>query len=216
MPPLLADERRNLAETARRMVRDGLVIGTAGNLSVRNGDLVAVTPSAVDYDALTPDLIGVHDLDGAPVEAAMAPTSELPMHLAVYRAQDAARAVVHTHALNATAVSTLADALPPVHYLVALFGGPVRVAPYRPYGTQALADAAAEALITSHAVLLGNHGTLVRGGTLPEAYDLTRQLEWLCELYLKARAAGTPRLLTDEQIAETAERLHDYVPRSAS
>jgi L-fuculose-phosphate aldolase len=216
MPPLLADERRDLAETARRMVRDGLVIGTAGNLSVRSGDLVAVTPSAVDYEALTPELIGVHDLDGAPVEATMAPTSELPMHLAVYRAQDAARAVVHTHALNATAVSTLTDAVPPVHYLLALFGGPVRVAPYRTYGTQELADVAAHALTASRGVLLANHGTLVRGGTLAEAYDLTRHLEWLCELYLKARAAGAPRLLSDEQIAETAERLHDYAPRTTS
>src|SRR5690349_5329347 len=94
----------DLVATARRTVADGLVVGTSGNVSVRVDDTVLVTPSGVPYDRLTPgDLCGV-SLDGRRVLGSLVPTSELPMHLAVYRSTDA-RAVVHTHAVHATAVS---------------------------------------------------------------------------------------------------------------
>lgn len=120
-----------LVATARRTAAEGLVVGTSGNVSVRVGDTVLVTPSGVPYDRLAPgDLCGVA-LDGRQVLGSLVPTSELPMHLAVYRATDA-RAVVHTHAVHATAVSTLVTELPLIHYMAAALGGPVRVAPTPP------------------------------------------------------------------------------------
>ncbi|TSB24071.1 class II aldolase/adducin family protein, partial [Streptomyces benahoarensis] len=119
--------------TARRTVADGLVVGTSGNVSARVGDTVLVTPSGVPYDRLGPGDLTAVDLDGHQCAGTLTPTSELPMHLAVYRATDAA-ALVHTHAPHATAVSVLVDRLPPVHYMTAALGGPVRVAPYAPYG----------------------------------------------------------------------------------
>jgi L-fuculose-phosphate aldolase len=197
--------------TARRTVADGLVVGTSGNVSVRVDDTVLVTPTGVPYDRLTPgDLCGV-SLDGRRVLGPLVPTSELPMHLAVYRSTGA-RAVVHTHAVHATAVSTLVTELPLVHYMAAALGGPVRVAPYAPYGTEELAGNVLGALRDRTACLLRNHGTLAHGATLDQAYDRTAQLEWMCRVWLTASSVPglAPTLLTEAQVAEVGERLKGY------
>jgi len=128
---LLPAAREAIVTTCQELSRSGLVVGTAGNVSVRDGDLVAVSPSGLRYADLTPELVGVHRLDGAAVEGVLAPTSELPLHLAIYAARPEVGAVVHTHSPAATALSTLVDEIPPVHYYVAMFGGPVIVAPVR-------------------------------------------------------------------------------------
>jgi L-fuculose-phosphate aldolase len=135
---LLARERRLIAEYGRRMTGDRLVVGTSGNLSIRVGDLVAVTPTGHAYETLTPELVCVHRLDGTAVEAELAPTSEFPIHQLIYRHTDA-RAVVHTHSTAATVVSTLVDELPTIHYILAVMGGPFRVAPYASFGSPELA-----------------------------------------------------------------------------
>ncbi len=206
---LLEEERAAVVRYARRMVADGLVVGTSGNLSVRVANLIAVTPSGLDYDELTPGLVCVCDLSGELVAGDLEPTSELPMHLAVYR-NTAHRAVVHTHSTAATAVSTLVDELPSVHYLVALFGGPVRVAPYATYGTDRLADLMLTALSGRTGCILANHGTLTVGEDLASAYRLSRYLEWLCEVWLRARSAGTPRLLPAAEIDDVLRKIVTY------
>ncbi|MDF9812473.1 class II aldolase/adducin family protein [Streptomyces sp. SPB162] len=200
-----------LVATARRSVTDGLVVGTSGNVSVRVGDLVLVTPTGVPYDRLGPvDAVAV-DLDGRQVSGRLRPTSELPMHLAVYRGTDA-RAVVHTHAVHATAVSTLVDELPSIHYMAAAMGGRIRVAGYALYGTDELAERVLEALRDRSACLLRNHGTVAYGDTLDQAYDRTAQLEWMCRVWLTARSVPglTPALLSDAQMDEAAGRLRGY------
>lgn len=206
---MLLDERRAVIDYCRRMVDDGLVVGTSGNVSARHGDLIAVTPTGVPYADLTPELVGVHDLAGAPVDAPLPPTSELAMHLSVYR-DTAARAVVHTHSVAATAVSTLVDELPSVHYLVAMFGGPVRVAAYATYGTEELAANMRAALAGRTGCLLGNHGTITIGDDLGQAYTRAQYLEWLCDVWLRAAAAGAPRRLPPEEIAVVAGKLATY------
>ncbi|MGY1501828.1 class II aldolase/adducin family protein [Streptomyces sp. QTS52] len=203
-----------LVATARRTVADGLVVGTSGNVSVRVGDTVLVTPSGVPYDRLTPDgVVGV-DLTGRQTLGTLTPTSELPMHLAVYRATDA-RAVVHTHAVHATAVSTLVRELPLIHYMAGDLGGPVRVAPYATYGTEELAENVLRALTGRAACLLQNHGTLAHGATLDQAYDRTAQLEWMCRVWLTASSLPglSPTLLSEEQVREAGERLKGYGQR---
>ncbi|MGA4842767.1 class II aldolase/adducin family protein [Streptomyces sp. G45] len=200
-----------LVETARRTVTDGLVVGTSGNVSARVGDTVLVTPSGVPYDRLRPaDAVGVA-LDGTRLFGALTPTSELPMHLEIYRTTGA-RAVVHTHAVHATAVSTLVTELPPVHYMTAALGGPVRVAPYALYGTDELAANMLTALRDRTACLLQNHGTVAYGDTLAQAYDRTAQLEWMCRLWLTATSVpgGAPSLLTPQQLAEAGGKLKGY------
>ncbi|MEU1134469.1 class II aldolase/adducin family protein [Streptomyces sp. NPDC005900] len=200
-----------LVETARRTVADGLVVGTSGNVSVRVGDTVLVTPSGVPYDRLGPaDVLGV-DLAGRRVLGELTPTSELPMHLAIYRSTDA-RAVVHTHAVHATAVSMLVSELPAVHYMTGALGGPVRVAPYALYGTDELAQNMLRALRERTGCLLRNHGTVTYGDSLAQAYDRTAQLEWMSRLWLTASAVPgrAPTLLSDAQLREARDKLRGY------
>jgi L-fuculose-phosphate aldolase len=194
------------------MLADGLVVGTSGNISVRAGDLVAVSPSGLAYDEMTPETVGVHRLDGSPVDAPLKPTSEMPMHLTVYARTDA-RAIVHTHSKPATVLSTLVDEVPPIHYMIAMFGGPVRVAPYATYGTEELAAAMISALEDRTACLLGSHGAITYGTTLAAAYSQAVHLEWICEIYLRASAAGAPRLLPPEEIEKVRGKLVSYGPR---
>ncbi|MDR3083561.1 MAG: class II aldolase/adducin family protein [Streptomyces sp.] len=211
---VLASAWDEIVATARRTVSDGLVVGTSGNVSVRVGDTVLVTPTGVPYERLTPgDAVGV-DLDGRQILGSLRPTSELPLHLAVYRTTRA-RAVVHTHAVHATAVSTLVRELPPIHYMAAALGGPVRVAPYATYGTPELAENTLRALTDRTACLLQNHGTIAYGTSTAEAYDRTAQLEWMCRVWLTASSVPglSPTLLTPEQVTEAGERLRGYGQR---
>ena len=193
------------------MAVDGLVVGTSGNVSARVGDRIAITPTGVDYAELTPESIVLLDGDGAVVAGDLAPTSELPLHLALYRlAGRRVGAVVHTHAVHATAVSLLVDELPAVHYNLAVLGGPVRVARYAGYGTPELADAVVDALGTSHGCLMANHGAVTVGANLAAAYDRALQLEWLCRVWLTARAVGEPRPLPPGELDRMVERMRTY------
>lgn len=218
---LLTAAREAIVTTCQELSRAGLVVGTAGNVSVRAGDLdlVAVTPSGVRCSELTSQLVGVHRLDGTAVDAPLAPTSELPLHLAIYAARPEVGAVVHTHSPAATALSTLVDEVPAAHYYVAMFGGPVRVAPYATYGTQELARNVVDALRDRTACLMGNHGAVTVGPDLATAHDKSAYLEWLCDVYLRASAAGVPRLLPPEEITAVAAKLAGYgqaPPRDAA
>ncbi|HVN60300.1 MAG TPA: class II aldolase/adducin family protein [Gaiellaceae bacterium] len=203
---LLQAERALIVHHSRLLRPDGLVVGTAGNISIRNGDLVAITPTSVDYDALDLSLVCVVGLDGEIVEAEREPSSELPMHLAVYRATDAA-AIVHTHAPYATALATVVEELPAIHYMIAELGGPVRVAPYATFGTDELAGSAMDALRGRNAVILGSHGTLTLGDSLEQAYWRSVLLEWLATLYYRATLLGEPRLIPATEIERVADRL---------
>jgi L-fuculose-phosphate aldolase len=204
----------DLVTTARRSVTEGLVVGTSGNVSVRVGDLVLVTPSGVPYDRLGPQDTVAVDLDGNRAIGDLRPTSELPMHLAIYRSTGAT-AVVHTHAVHATAVSTLVPELPLVHYMAAALGGPVRTAPYATYGSAELAEHMLHALRDRSGCLLRNHGTVTYGDSLDQAYDRTAQLEWMCRLWLTASSVPgrTPSLLSDAQLHEVAEKFKGYGQR---
>ncbi|MDX6556636.1 MAG: L-fuculose-phosphate aldolase [Miltoncostaeaceae bacterium] len=205
----LRDERDEVARLARRLRPDGLVVGTAGNLSARRGDLVAITPSGLDYDDLDARLVCVVDLDGTQLDGLLAPSLELPMHLACYR-RAGAGAVVHSHSPFATAVSLAQDELPAVHYLIGDLGGPVRVAPYATFGTEALADGLVEALEGRSAALLASHGVITIGDTLARAYDRSLILESIAAAYVRAKALGEPRVIPDAEVAVLVEKMADY------
>jgi L-fuculose-phosphate aldolase len=202
--------RESLADTCRALRRGGLVVGTAGNVSVRVGDLVAVSPSGLDYDAMTSELVGVHTLDGTPVDAPLRPSSELPLHLQIY-ARTGAAAVVHTHAPASTALSCVVDEVPASHYYTAMFGGPVRVAPYATFGSDELAANVAMALDGRTAALMGNHGAVVVADTLAAALSLAGYLEYVCDVHLRTLATGRPvRTLPAEEIENVAGLLSGY------
>ena len=206
---LLHDERVQLVEFCLRMQADELTVGTSGNLSVRSGQHIAITPSGVAYEDLTPDSICVIDLDGNKVEDGLDPSSEVPMHTSVYRHTDAG-AVVHTHPLYCTALSVLLDEVPPVHYMIALLGGPVRVAPYARFGSTELAENSVRAMEGRFGALMQNHGATTYGDTLAKAYTRSVYLEWVCRLYHQARLLGEPNLLPPEEIEGVAKLLGSY------
>ncbi|MGY1703922.1 class II aldolase/adducin family protein [Geodermatophilus sp. SYSU D00697] len=207
---LLARQRQQVADACRELSRSGLVVGTAGNVSVRVDDLVVISPSGVDYEAMSARDVGVHDLDGNPVEAVLQPSSELALHLAVYR-ESARTAVVHTHAPASTALSTLVDEVPASHYYTAMFGGPVRVAPYATFGTSRLADNVTAALRDRSAALMGNHGAVLTGEDLAKVMGLVPYLEYICDVQLRAMATGAPvRVLDAEEVTEVGRRLRGY------
>lgn len=202
------NERALICDYGRRMAADRLVVGTSGNISVRVRDLIFVTPTGIEYADLTPDAISIIDHDGRHLDGA-APTSEAPLHLALYRRPDI-RAVVHTHSVHATAASMLVDQLPPVHYLLGLFGGAVHTAPYATFGTTELATSVVSALGSRHGCLMANHGAVTVGGNLAAAYDRALQLEWLCQVWLTAHTAGRPRHLPPGELTAVTEQLRGY------
>ena len=199
-----AELREQVAAAANALAAAGLVLGTSGNVSGREGDRIAITPTGGRLEALTAEEITVVDRDGAVLEGHLAPTSELDMHLGVYARYDAG-AVAHTHAPFATALSCVLDEVPCVHYEMLLLGGTVRVAPYATFGTPELAEGAVAALEGRTAALLANHGTLAFGADAAGAVRLTELLEWACAVYFRAAQLGTPRVLGEAELQAVVE-----------
>lgn len=190
--------RERVAAAARRLAAEKLVIGTAGNVSARAGDVVGITPTGAALERLEPDQIAVVNLDGEQTGGELAPSSELALHLGVYRRYGAG-GVVHTHAPMATALSCVIDELPVVHYQMLLLGGAVRVAPYATFGTPELAEATVHALHDRTAALMANHGAITYGPDLDAAVEHALLLEWACGVYWHASAIGTPRAMDAAQ-----------------
>jgi L-fuculose-phosphate aldolase len=195
---MLEREREQVAAASRRLAADGLVLGTAGNLSAGDGDRVAITPTGAALAELEAEQVTVVDLDGRVVEGDLEPTSEIELHLGVYRRFHAG-AVVHTHAPMATALSCVLDELPCVHYQMLLLGGPVRVARYETFGTPELAAAVLEALEERTAALMANHGAIAYGPGVDAAVEASLLLEWACTVYWRASLLGEPGVLDEDQ-----------------
>jgi L-fuculose-phosphate aldolase len=198
---LLADEREAVASASRHLAEKGLVIGTAGNISARQGDLIAVTPTGADLGTVTAEMITIIDLEGTVVDGDLAPTSEVPLHTGIYAATNAL-AVTHAHAMASTALSCSHDELPPLHYSCLGLGGAPRTAPYATFGSQQLADNVIEALKGRNAAMMQNHGSIAYGSKMTEAVERLELLEWLAELYWRASSLGTPRVLTDKDFED--------------
>jgi L-fuculose-phosphate aldolase len=197
--------RERVAAASRRLAAEGLVIGTAGNVSAREDDLVAITPTGGTLATLSADHVAVVDLEGTQVDGPFAPTSELDLHLGVY-ARYGPGAVVHTHAPMATALACVLDEVPCVHYAMLALGGSVRVAPYRTFGTPELAAATLDALEGRTAALMANHGAIAHADDVEGAVEVSVLLEWACTVHWRAAALGTPRTLGPQELDAVAER----------
>ncbi|MFC8519318.1 class II aldolase/adducin family protein [Streptomyces sp. NPDC057257] len=194
----LEPERAAVADACRRLGAEGLLIGTAGNVSVRVEDRVAITATGAVLAELTADQVTLVDLDGKVVGGSLQPTSELDLHLGVYRRYGSG-AIVHTHAPMATALSLVLDELPCIHYQLLTLGGTVRVAPYATFGTPELAQSVLEALEGRSAAIMANHGAVTHAPTLDKAVEHALLLEWACGVYQHAAALGRPRALDERQ-----------------
>jgi L-fuculose-phosphate aldolase len=206
----MADIRQELIDYARHMSSAGLNKGTAGNLSVRKGNGFWITPTGMDYDTLTPDDIVFVNSDGSSTGMRQ-PSSEWRFHHDIYLARPEAGAVLHAHSPFATSLACLRREIPPFHYMIARFGGStIRCADYATFGTQALSDHALDAMRDRSACLLANHGMLVFGRDLKQAFDFGIELEALCEQYWRACQLGAPVLLEDDEMRVVIEKFAGY------
>lgn len=207
---LLEKERREVVETCLFMQSSGLIVGTAGNVSIRVDDKVAISPSGVPYETMTAEDVVVFSMDGERVDGILEPSSELPLHLSVYR-ETAAKAITHNHAPASTALGLVVDEIPPSHYYSAMLGGIIRVAPYAEFGTDELARNVTDALKGRSGALMKNHGAITIGPTVKKAAGLLPILEYVCEIHLRAMATGAPiALLSLEQMADAKAAIADY------
>jgi L-fuculose-phosphate aldolase len=205
----LEGERERVAAACRRLAAEGLVIGTAGNVSVRAEELVAVSCTGAVLSEIEPEQVTLVDLDGEVVDGDLAPTSEIELHLGVYRRYDAG-AVVHTHSPMATALACVLEGeLPCVHYHLLMLGGNVPIAPYETFGTPELAEGVLDALEGHTAALMANHGAITYGHTLDAAVEASLLLEWGCTVYWRASMIGTPRVMDEAQRAAVVQAFVD-------
>lgn len=203
------DGSEQLAAVGRSLFERRLTFGSTGNLSVRVGDLVLMTPTGTRLGDLEPDRIAALSPDGRHLSGDR-PTKEAFLHLAMYRARRDARAVVHLHSTHAVAVSCLSgldprDVLPPLTAYYAMRVGALPSLPYFAPGDRALEPVAEAAAREHHALLLANHGPIVAGSSLLSAADVIEELEQTAKLYLLLRGIETNRL-SPEQVAELAAR----------
>jgi ribulose-5-phosphate 4-epimerase/fuculose-1-phosphate aldolase len=184
--------------------------GTGGNVSVRAGERIAISPSGVPYGDVTPERVAVVDGSGD-VVAGENPSSELPMHLAVYRRRDDVGAVVHAHSPYASTFASLDRPIPPSHYLLAYAGGEVPVAGYAPPGSAELGDLAAAALGDDRDVcLLRNHGVVAHGDDGPAALETAEMVEFCARVHYQADCIGDPVVLDDDAVAGLVESFSAY------
>lgn len=195
------DARKRVAAVCRALAADGLVKGTAGNVSVRVDGGIAITATGVVFAEAVADDVVIVGEDRHLMLGHLAPSSELDLHFAAYT-DDAVGAVVHTHAPAAIAVSLVSDRLPCVHYQQLTLGGEIEVVPFSVFGSRELAETTGDALSSANAVILAHHGAVTTGRDLADAVAHTALLEWACDIYLRARAAGDPAELSPAQQAD--------------
>lgn len=204
------EAKRELIDTARRMSEGGLSIGRSGNLSRRWDDGMLITPTGVDYAALTPGDVSFVDGSGEH-RGGLKPSSEWRFHASVYRTRPDAHAVVHCHSRYATALACAKRKIPAFHYMVAVAGGDdIPLAPYATFGTEELAQHVSGALQHRKACLLAHHGQIATGRDLASALDLAFEVERLAAQYVAVLQMGEPQLIPADEMARVIERFSTY------
>jgi L-fuculose-phosphate aldolase len=209
--------RRDMVATCRRMNELGINQGTSGNLSVREGDHILITPTSLPYDEMQPDDIVRMEFDGK--HTGRHPSSEWRFHRDILAARRDVNVVLHSHSSFATTLACLHRGIPAFHYMIAVAGGAdIRCGPYATFGTQALSDVAVAALADRKACLLGQHGQIALGGTLKSALYLAVEVETLARMYVQALSLGEPPVLSDEEIDRVMKQMRNthYGPTAAA
>jgi len=204
--------RQAIIDACLTLNRDGINQGTSGNVSVRTGGAMLITPSGIPYQDMTPEMIQSVPLDREPtVCGPFRPSSEWRFHQALLAARPDMHAVVHAHPVHCTALAQNRMTIPPVHYMIAAFGGhDVPLAGYALFGGEELARNVVSAMTDRHGCLMANHGATVLGESLAKALWRMGELEVLAQGYLLSLSAGTPHLLTRDQIDAALAAFADY------
>jgi L-fuculose-phosphate aldolase len=204
------DKRRAIIAHCLEMNRSGLNQGTSGNISIRHEDGLLITPTSLPYEGMKPDDIIFLDASGKP-HGPHRPSSEWRFHKDILDARSEVEAVVHAHPAYCTTLAIMGREIPPVHYMLAVFGGPnVRCAPYAIYGSQELSNHALAALKDRKACLLDHHGMIAIGASLPQAMWLAVELETVARQYHNCLVLGDPPLLSEQQIQDVIDKIGGY------
>ncbi len=207
------DLRRSIIDQCRAMNASGLNQGTSGNISVRFGDRMLITPSAIPYAEMTPEMIVSMPIggDASSWEGPKKPSVEWPFHRDILKARPEIGAVVHTHSTFATILAIARRPIPACHYMIAAFGGhDVRVCDYARYGTQELSDHVIRALEGRSACLMANHGMIATGPSLDKAMWAAVELETIARQYYHSLLIGGPVVLPEEEIAGVLKGFASY------
>lgn len=203
--------REDIVAAVSFLEDEGLNHGSSGNISMRDGSNILITPAGARASNLNPDRMVLLDLDGKQLEGSEVPSTEWRLHTELHRHRPEIGAVVHSHADCCVALSCLRKPIPSFHYMVASFGGnTIPCTRYEPFGSDALADAVVEAISGHRACLMANHGMITIGSSLSQALDLAVKLEMLARQYILACRVGEPVLLDDAEMAEVHRRYPYY------
>ena len=209
---MMMQEKEQVVRYGKKLIDRRLTTGSGGNISVcnREKNLVAISPSGLDYYETTPEDIVILDMDGNLVEGKHRPSSESGMHLAFYKNRADVSGIVHTHSKFATAIACMGWELPAVHYLIGMAGHRVKCTGYATYGSDELAKKALETIGDSNAVLLANHGLIALGEDVDRAFSTAEHLEFVSEVYYLTKTLGTPNILSDEDMDEVMKKFGTF------
>lgn len=215
---ILREEREQVVAYGKKMVQCGLAQGTFGNISIYNSELnlMAISPSGMDYFETSADDVVVLKLDGQVVEGQRKPSSEYLMHCIFYEKRRDINAIVHTHSKFATTLACLNWSIQPIHYLVGYAGKDIPCTKYIKFGTSELGEEALKVMGDRYACLLGNHGLLACGFDIAYAFDVAQQMEFVAEIYYRSKIAGEPLLLDDKEILDVLDVFENYTKRGKS
>jgi len=204
------EKRQAIIDACRRMNALGINQGTSGNISLRHGEGLLITPTSVPYDAMTAEQIVFMAMDGS-VRTGQKPSSEWRFHLDILKSRDDVNAVVHAHPPYATILAIMGMEIPPVHYMIAAAGGDsIRCAPYATFGTAELSEHAVRALQGRLACLLDHHGMIAIGASLSKAMWLAVEVETLARQYHGCLQIGKPPLLPKDEIERVRLKMAGY------
>jgi len=210
---ILIEERVELVKYGKMIIEAGLTTGTGGNFSIYNREkgLMAITPAGIPYAVMKPEDIVIMDLEDNIVEGELEPSSEFAMHSLAYKTREDVNAMIHMHSTFCTTLATLNEPLPAVNYLIAFSGGKeVKCAEYASYGTKELAENAMKTMGKQNAVLLANHGLNAVAGNMMTAFAIAEQIEFCAEVYIRGKSAGTPVILSDEEMTKMVKKFASY------
>jgi L-fuculose-phosphate aldolase len=206
--------RRALIDAALAMNASGINQGTSGNLSLRCGEGMLITPSGMEYADLAPEDIVYVDEGGHP-QGNIEPSSEWRFHHDIYRHRVDAQAILHAHPADCATLACLHKQIPAFHYMVAVAGGRnIRCADYATFGTQELSDNILSAMDGRRACLVANHGLVCMEQDLKKALALAVEVERLARMYLQCLEVGEPVILDDAEMARVLEKFRTYGPGS--
>jgi len=205
------EARRDIIDYARQVYDKGIVAATDGNISYRiMSDRVMITPSGTSFATLTTDTLAYVDLDGTNLGFQYKPSSELPMHLEIYRQRPDVNAIIHAHPPYATALTLTGISLEdPILPEVVMMFGKIPTAPYATPSTKESAESIRHLIKDHQAILLDHHGAVTYGGSLEEAFHKMEKLEHAAKTILAAKSIGPPKVLDENQIGKLKDLRQD-------